>query len=113
MGRIDRGKNARPVQDAADAEKGNRRKPDEHDRTECLADARRASALHREQSEQNDHRHRHNMRLEDLGRLVETLKRAQHRDRRRDDAVAIDQGCPEQAHDDERPAASVPARPGE
>ena len=50
------------------------------------------------------------MRLEDLGRLVETLERAQHRNCRRDDAVAIDQGRAEQAHDDERPAASVPAR---
>ena len=48
VGRIDCGKNVRPVQDAANAEHRNGRKPDEHDRPERLADARGAATLHRE-----------------------------------------------------------------
>ncbi len=48
MGRIDCGKNARPVQDAASAEHRNGRKPDEHDRPERLSDARGTVTLDRE-----------------------------------------------------------------
>ena len=52
------------------------------------------------------------MRLEHIGYDVEPFEGAQYRDRRRDDAVAVEQRRPEQPHDDEGAPASGPVRAG-
>ena len=48
------------------------------------------------------------MRLEHIGCDVEPFEGAQYRDRRRDDAVTVEQRRPEQPHDDEDPPAFGP-----
>ena len=63
-----------------------------------------------EQGEQDRDRHRDDMRLEHIGCDVEPFEGAQYRDRRRDDAVAIDQRRSEQPHDDENAPAFGPVR---
>ena len=52
------------------------------------------------------------MRLEDVGCDVKPFEGAQYRDRRRDDAVAVDQRRSEQPHDDEDAPAFGPVRAG-
>ena len=52
------------------------------------------------------------MRLEHIGCDVEPFEGAQYRDRRRDDAVAVEQRRPEQSHDDEGAPAFGPVRAG-
>ena len=108
VGRVESGDNAGMAHDAPKPEHRDRDKPDEHDWTERPSDARCPAALHREEDHQDSHRHRHDMRLEEVGRYVETLERAQDRNRGRDDAVAINQRRAEQPHDDERSPATVP-----
>jgi len=110
--RIHGGQNGWLLHDAPDAEHRDGDEPDEHDWTERVADACGAAVLHGEQREQDYNGHRHHMRLKHVGRLVEAFQRAQYRDGRRDDAVAIDQGRAEQPHDDERATTPVPARAG-
>ena len=57
-----------------------------------------------EQPEQYRQRSRQHVGLERVGDDVDALQRTQHRDCRCDDAVAVDQGRAEQAHDDQQPA---------
>ena len=52
------------------------------------------------------------MRLEHVGCDVEPFERAEYRDRRCDDAVAVDQCRSEQAHDDKDAPAFGPVRAG-
>ena len=63
-----------------------------------------AAALHDEQRDQDRHRDRHDERLEDMGRDAETFDRAQHRDRRRDHAVAVEQRRAEETDRNQRAA---------
>jgi hypothetical protein len=71
------------------------------------------AALDGKEAEQDDNRHRHDVGLEHLGRDVDALECAQYRDCRCDDAIAINQGRSEQAHDDECAAAIEPGRAGQ
>ncbi len=87
--------------------------PRDHDRAEHHADAARASTLHEEQPDQNRHRNRHDVGLEHVGRHAEALDRAQHRDGRRDHAVAVEQRRAEQADRDEDPAVRFPRAPAD
>ena len=91
--------------DARQAEGGNGHEPQQHDRPEDPADAGRPARLRREQGQQNHQRGRHRIGLERVGQDVDAFEGAQHRDRRRDDAVAIDQGRPEHAQGGQRPRA--------
>jgi hypothetical protein len=57
--------------------------------------------------------HWHDVGVEQLGRDVDALRRAQDRDCRCDDPVTVNQGRSEQAHNDKRATAVEPGRAGE
>ena len=82
------------VDEAADPQD---HEPQHHDRAEHSTDARRAAPLHDEQADQHRQRERHDVRLELRRGDLETFDRAQHRDRRRDDAVAVEERRTEDA----------------
>ena len=95
-----------------------RREPDQHDRPEDRADAGRPAALEEEQDDQDDDRDRDDVRLEERRRDFEPFDGAEHRDRRRDHAVAVEQRRAEDADGDQRAALtarcgslSMPTRP--
>jgi hypothetical protein len=73
------------------AQQPNGREPDEHDRAEDAADPGGAVSLEVEEQEQQEERRGNHVWLEGWRRDPEALGRAQHRDRRRDDAVAVEQ----------------------
>ena len=65
--------------------------PQRDDRPEHAPDRRRAEALNQEQPEQDGQRHRHDIGLQGRGGDLQAFHRTEHRDRRRDHAVAIEQ----------------------
>jgi hypothetical protein len=101
------------AQDAAHTEHRNHSEPQQHQRSEYVADARCPAALDGKKAEQDSNCRRHDVGLEPLGRDVDALECAQYRDCRCDDAIAINQGRSEQAHDDECAAAIEPGRAGQ
>jgi hypothetical protein len=88
----------------------NRHKPGQHHGTKCLCDIPGAQALHRKKHKQDDRGHRHHMWDEGVGRDIEPFQRAEHRDRRRDDPVAVDERGAEQPACNQRPFAAAPLR---
>ena len=98
--------------DTRQAEDGDGHEPQQHDRPEDPADAGRAARLRPEQGQQDNQRGGHGVGLERVGQDVDAFERAQDRDGRRDDAVAVDQRRPEQPHDHERERARPAARDG-
>ncbi len=83
------------VSDLPCPERGNRSEPEDHDRTEDPADAGRTALLHPEEPDKDRYRQRHDGWRERCRRDAEAFDGAEHRDCRGDDAVAIEQGCPE------------------
>ena len=65
--------------------------PDAHDRSEQRGDARGAARLHGKQRHQDDHRQRHDIMLEGRRDELDAFDRRQHRQRRRDHRVAVEQ----------------------
>jgi len=86
------------MHDSDNTENRDRRKPDTHNRTERLADHACSPALDREQADQDGDGDRHGVRLEYFRCDVEAFDRAQDRDGGRDDAIPVDEGRTEQAH---------------
>ena len=85
--------------DAAQAEHADGDKPDQHHRPEDVADERGSLALDQEQANQDRDADRNDDRRE-LGCVeLETFDGAQHRDGRRDDAVAVEQRGADQPDD--------------
>ena len=78
--------------------------PDRHHRAEQLADAGGAVALHHEQDGQHHQRDRHDVAVQRRRRDLEALDRTEHRDRRRDDAVAVEDRGAEDADEQQPPA---------
>ena len=74
-----------------DTERSDHDEPRHHDRTEQTADAVGAVPLNREHANQNHDGDRHHIRIEQRCRDLQSLDRAEHGDRRRDDAVAVEQ----------------------
>jgi hypothetical protein len=99
VARIDGEQHLGTARDTDDAEHGDGHEPQQHDRAEGAAHDRRSAVLDGEQSDQDRDRHRQHIGLEDRGADIEPFQRAEHRDRRGDDAVAIDQRGAEQPHD--------------
>jgi hypothetical protein len=97
----------RVAQDVHHAERRERDEPDTGDRPEADADARRAMALDPEQCDQDAQRDRHDVVREQRRRDFQAFDRRQHRDGRRDQAVAVEQRGAEQAEQDHRHAACV------
>ena len=94
--RVEREKHLRRLQDSAHPQYGEHEKPHHHDRAEQPADFRGATALHREEADQDDERQRKNERLERVRLDAQTFNGAEHRNRRRQHAVAEEE---REAHD--------------
>ena len=71
--------------------KRDRYEPDHHDRAEQSRDFCRAARLHRKQHKQDHDRQRHDVSVKCRRRDVDAFDCGQHRKRRRDDGVAIEQ----------------------
>jgi hypothetical protein len=65
--------------------------PDHHHRPEQVADDARAKALDREQHAEDRHRDRQHQRVQARHRDLQAFHRGEHRDRRGDRAVAVEQ----------------------
>ena len=108
---VERRKNGRRPGDPDDAEGGDRDEPDDHDRAEQPADPVGPEPLNDEQPDQDHHGDRHDVRAKERRHDFETFDGAQHRDRRRDHAVAVEQGGAEDAErDQKRPPDREPRR---
>jgi hypothetical protein len=89
--RVHRGEYDGVLDDVRQSERDQREKPHDHDRTEHRTDTARSTTLDEEQTDQNRDGNRHDKRFEDMRRDAETFNRAQHRNRRRNHAVAVQQ----------------------
>ena len=78
-------------------ERAHHHEPERHDRPERLADLRAALGLKCEQPEEHCHGGRQYVGSERRRDHLQALERGEHRDRRRDGTVAVDQGGAEQA----------------
>ncbi len=95
------------LHDLDGAEDRERREPQQHDGTEQAADARRAAALDGEQRDDDAQRHRQHRAFELRIEHGQAFDRAQHRDRRRDQRVAVEQRRAEHAQRDRAPRPGV------
>ena len=94
---VDRLEDLRRVDDLGDTEQCNRGEPDDHHWSEHLPDGTRSPALDEEEPHDDHDRDRDDPGRERRGHHLKTLDRAEHRDRRCDDAVAVEQGRAEYA----------------
>ena len=90
------------VDDAADRD---RREPEHHDRAEPGRHRGRAPALDGEQHHQNGDADVQHVRVEARRHEIEAFDGGKHRDRRRDDGVAVEQRRADHAEPDHEPAA--------
>ena len=95
--RIDRGEDLRRLRDAAEAEGRQYEEPHQHHRPEDLSDEGRAPPLHEEEPDEDRQCDRHDEAVEGRGIDPQPLDRRQDRDRRRDRAVAVEQGGADEA----------------
>ena len=110
--RVDGEKHRGGTQDATDAEDRDDDEPEQHHRPEHLPDGGGAARLRGEEPQQDDERQRHHIGREGAGHHIDPLQRAENGDRRRDDAVAIDERGAEQPHADKsRRGAGAAAEP--
>ena len=81
--------------------------PDQHDRAEEGGDARGAARLHGKQHQQDQHRERDDIGIERGGDELDAFDRRQHRQRRCDDGIAVEQRAADDAEQDDaaRPSA--------
>jgi hypothetical protein len=86
--RIEGEKYARVLYDPPDAQQAAHGKPDQHHRSKGAGNCRRAAALHEKETDQQNERDRNDVGLKQR-RHFQPFDRAQYRDRRGDDAVAI------------------------
>jgi hypothetical protein len=93
--RVERRQDGRLADDLQKPEKRQHPEPHDDHRAEQLADHRGAVALHRKQADEHRHRDRDHVGLQGRRRDFQPLHGAEHRDGRRDHAVAIEQGCAE------------------
>ncbi len=87
---------ARIVVDVRQGGQAKRQEPDHHDRPEEGRDLARPPALDEEQRHDDRDRDRQHVMLEGRRDELDALHRRQHRDRRGDDGVAVEQGRTEQ-----------------
>jgi hypothetical protein len=107
--RVDRREHRRLAQDLHQAEERQHREPQQRHRTENPADPRGAAALDEKERDENRDGDRDDVRTQRGRGDAETLHRAEHRDRGRDEAVAIQQRGAEQS-DQEQGRSLLPAR---
>ncbi len=99
--------------DADRAEDGDDQKPQQHHRPERAADGSGTIALHHKQQQQDHGGSRHRVAGEILACELQPFDRAQHRDGRRDHAVAVEQRRADQAEGDKITVAPMPFCPGQ
>ncbi len=87
------------LHDRHKAQHGNGGKPDQHHRPEQFADLVGPARLQQEEADQDDEGHRHDSGSERGILDTETFDGAQHRDRRRQHAVAVEQSEPDDGDD--------------
>ncbi len=102
MSGIDGGQHGRVAEDSGDAERREGAEPEKHDGTENGADLRRPAPLKEKQTEEDDDRDGNDKLREVRGRDVQAFDRGEDRDRRSDDAVAVEQRGSEESewHDE-------------
>ena len=106
---IDCGEHHRLFHEPGDAERRDDEEPANHDRTEEPTNSVGAVPLNREHTDDDGHCDRHDVRLKQRRHHLEPLDRAEHGDRRRDHAVAVEKRSAEDPHQDEhRPTRSIP-----
>ena len=87
---------------------------DDHHRGEKRAHFCRPAALQNEQKDQQNKRNRNDQRVQPVIDDGQTFHRRQHRNRRRNHAVPVEQRCRENAKQDHQPAISrLPDMPGQ
>ena len=89
----------RALRDAMHTQRPQYHEPGDHDRAEQLADFLGTVLLHQEQCHQHHQRNRHHPVVDTVKRQAHALHRRQHRHRRGDHAVAIEQRSADQAAD--------------
>ena len=103
--RIERLEDRRLLPDLDRAERGDDGEPYDGHRPEETADQTGAAPLDREQHDQHHHGERDHIGIEERRGGLEPLDRAQHGDRRRDHAVAIEEGRAHQARHQQQTVA--------
>jgi hypothetical protein len=94
--RVQGHQHGRVLDDVGQAQGDQGEEPDQGDRPEELADAAGAEALHREQRGEHQQRDGDDHGMHGRRRHLQALDRREHRDGRRDDAVAVEDGGAEQ-----------------
>ncbi len=92
------------------AQRSEHQEPDRRDRAEEGGHPVRALGLEQEQTDQDHRRRRQDVGREHLPhvrRILQTLGRREHRDRRGDDAVAVEQRCADDAQQEDRKGAAA------
>ena len=102
--RIHRPQHLGVLHDGEQAQHAQGQEPDDHHRPEQLADHRRALALQDEQKQQHDHGNRQNEGLEAGQRCFQAFERAEHRNRRCDRTISVQQCRTQNAHGDQAAA---------
>ncbi len=91
VARVDSQQDRRVARDLQRAENPDHAEPQDHDRAEIAADESRAAPLDDEQGNQQQQSQRHHIGFKRRGCDFQPLNRAQHGNRRCDDAVAVEQ----------------------
>ncbi len=99
--RVQREQHLRLLDDRVDCRDRDHSEPDAHDRAEEGGDASGAARLHGKQTDQDDHGQRYDVGLEVQGDVLHAFDRRQHRERRRDHGVAVEQGAGNDAEQDD------------
>jgi hypothetical protein len=113
VARIEGRKHARVLRDMGNAAESKGDEPDKGDRTKESGNACRAVRLHREETEQDQHGQRHDIVLERRRGDLQTFDRRQHRDRRRDQRVAVEECGADDAEQDDGEALAADRAIGE
>ncbi len=99
--RIEREQDFRTTHDLRQCRKPDNQEPDQHHRSEESGDACRAARLNREQRDQDQDGDRHDIGVERRGDELDAFDRRQHRERRRNDGVAVEQRTRDDAEQDD------------
>ena len=97
MKRVETHQHPGMIEDVIKARHGEAQEPEQRDGAEEGRHPCRSLRLHEEQRDDDRKRNGHHIGLEGRCDDLEALDRREHRDRRRDDGIAIEQCCPDHA----------------
>jgi len=110
VGRIEGRQDAQVLDEVVEASQCHHDEPERRDRPEESGDPGRAVALDHEQADEYDEAEGQDVRLEGWRDELQPLHRREHRDCRRDDGIAVEQGDAHHAERDDE-AARMAERP--